>query len=72
MIEEMNRRFQFRLSTLFWAMFMVAVFSGSWQIVRCWSNADPVEAALAGAPISIYILMGAYAFVIYLNMPLDD
>lgn len=68
----MRQRFQFRLSVLFWAAFIVAVFLGSWHIARYWSNSDQGRRVYVAAAISVWILVAAYAFVIRLNTPLDD
>jgi len=68
----MRQTFQFRLSMLCWATFIVAVFSGSWQIARYWSNSDQGRRVYVAVTISVWILVAAYAFVIRLNTPLDD
>jgi len=60
------------LSTLFWATFIVAIFSGSWQIARYWPNSDQGRRVYVAAAIFVWILVAAYAFVMHLNTPLDD
>lgn len=58
----MIHRFQFSLSTLIWAMFAVAILSGSWQIARYWLS-GPFERTFDAVIVSGFLLAAADSFV---------